>query len=81
MIVVALTERQQQILDWIREYVALNQIPPTRAEVAEAFGFNVTAADQHIRAIAAKGGLQLIAKVSRGIVLPPPAATPRTRAR
>lgn len=74
----ALTERQQQILDWIREYMALNRIPPTRAEISAAFGFHShNAAEQHLRAIAAKGALTLIAGVSRGIVLPPPTTESR----
>jgi repressor LexA len=77
----ALTERQQQVLDWVREYIALNRIPPTRAEIGEAFGFQVNAADQHVRALAAKGALELIPNVSRGIVLPPPTTKSEGRAR
>lgn len=73
-----LTPRQQQILDWVREYIALNRLPPTRAEISEAFGFSSpNAAEQHLRAIAAKGALELVPNVSRGIVLPPPAAESR----
>ena len=34
-----LTERQQQILDLIRQTVARTGFPPTRAEIAQALGF------------------------------------------
>jgi len=66
-----LTDRQEQVLDWIREYIAINRIPPTRAELAQAFGWKSTnAADQHIRALHARGAIELIAGIARGIVLP-----------
>lgn len=79
-LVEALTERQQQVLDWVKEYIALNQFPPTRAEISEAFGFrSVNAAEQHLQAIARRGAIRLVPGVSRGIVLPPP--TPELRSR
>ena len=34
-----LTARQQQILDFIREHSAENGMPPSRAEISAAFGF------------------------------------------
>jgi repressor LexA len=71
--VTGLTPRQQQVLDWVREYIALNQFPPTRAEIAEAFGFgSVNAADQHLRALEKRGAISLVPGISRGIVVPPP---------
>lgn len=65
-----LTGRQQKILDWIREYLALNGFPPTRAEIAKAFEFqSINAAEQHVRALEAKGAITIAAGVSRGIAL------------
>ena len=63
-----LTPRQQQILDFIRRQLARQGIPPTRAEITAAFGFrSVTAAEDHLRALARKGAIELLPGASRGI--------------
>lgn len=65
-----LTPRQQQILVFIRESIAENGLPPTRAEIARALGFrSANAAEEHLRALQRKGAIELIAGTSRGIVL------------
>lgn len=65
-----LTPRQQQILEFIRQCIAENGMPPTRAEIAEALGFrSANAAEEHLRALQRKGMLELKAGASRGIVL------------
>ncbi|TAK54823.1 MAG: transcriptional repressor LexA [Gammaproteobacteria bacterium] len=65
-----LTPRQQQILVFIRESIADNGLPPTRAEIARALGFrSANAAEEHLRALQRKGAIELIAGTSRGIVL------------
>lgn len=67
-----LTRRQQQILDLIREFVADTGFPPTRAEIAAHFGFrSANAAEEHLKALARKGVLELTAGASRGIRLIP----------
>ncbi len=67
-----LTRRQQQILDLIREFVADTGFPPTRAEIAAHFGFrSANAAEEHLKALARKGVLELTAGASRGIRLTP----------
>ena len=38
-----LTGRQQEILDLIRSHIKSNGLPPTRADIARIFGFNVKA--------------------------------------
>ncbi len=67
---VKLTERQQQILDLIRSEIARTGFPPTRAEIARALGFkSANAAEDHLKALAKKGAIELTAGASRGIRL------------
>src|SRR5690606_4963286 len=65
-----LTDRQQEILDLIRQTVARTGFPPTRAEIARALGFkSPNAAEDHLRALQKKGVLELVPGASRGIQL------------
>jgi repressor LexA len=65
-----LTERQQEILNLIRQTVAHTGFPPTRAEIARALGFrSPNAAEDHLKALARKGAIELTAGASRGIRL------------
>jgi repressor LexA len=65
-----LTARQSQILQLIRETVEALGYPPTRAEIARAFGFaSANAAEEHLRALARKGLIELEAGAARGIRL------------
>lgn len=65
-----LTRRQAEILALIREYVYDEGYPPTRAEIAEAFGFrSANAAEEHLRALERKGAIELLPGSSRGIRL------------
>ncbi|HUG57876.1 MAG TPA: transcriptional repressor LexA [Candidimonas sp.] len=67
---VKLTARQQQILDLIRSEIARTGFPPTRAEIARALGFkSANAAEDHLKALAKKGAIELTAGASRGIRL------------
>jgi repressor LexA len=67
---VKLTARQQQILDLVRSEIARTGFPPTRAEIARALGFkSANAAEDHLRALARKGAIELTANASRGIRL------------
>lgn len=73
-----LTDRQQAILDFVRERIAADGLPPTWAEIARAFGFRQTrAAQKHLQALEAKGYLTLLPGKARGIRLSP-LARPRT---
>ncbi|MEQ6886887.1 transcriptional repressor LexA [Salicola sp. Rm-C-2C1-2] len=66
-----LTSRQQQILDLIREHVHSTGYPPTRAEIATTLGFkSANAAEEHLRALARKGAIEMVKGASRGIRLP-----------
>ena len=72
-----LTKRQQQILDFIREHNAENGLPPSRAEISAAFGFQSrNGAQRHIEALARKGVLEWAANTSRGLRVPGEAGLP-----
>jgi len=65
-----LTARQHQILELIRSHIRDTGFPPTRAEIAAAFGFrSANAAEDHLRALARRGAIELQAGASRGIRL------------
>lgn len=65
-----LTPRQQQILQWLRDTLARSGLPPTRAEMCRALGFkSPNAAEEHLRALARKGAIELLPGASRGIRL------------
>lgn len=66
----ALTARQQQILDLIKRYLEESGYPPTRAEIAAELGFrSPNAAEEHLRALARKGVIEMTSGASRGIRL------------
>jgi repressor LexA len=66
----ALTGRQQEIFDFICDRIAVDGIPPTRAEIAQSFGFaSANAAESHLRALVQKGFISLEAGAARGIRL------------
>ena len=65
-----LTERQAQILAFVREYHGEHGYPPTRREIAAAVGLATPSAVQyHITRLAALGHLRRDFGVSRGLVL------------
>jgi repressor LexA len=65
-----LTPRQQEILDFIRNSLEVLGAPPTRAEIATAFGFaSPNAAEDHLKALARKGAINLEPGSARGIRL------------
>lgn len=72
-----LTTRQQQVFDYISTSVAEAGMPPTRVEIARQFGFrSINAAEQHLRALARKGVIDLMAGTSRGIRVKRPSGLP-----
>ena len=65
-----LTARQQQILDLVQGAIERTGAPPTRAEIANELGFkSANAAEEHLQALARKGGIELVGGTSRGIRL------------
>ncbi|MCE9786771.1 transcriptional repressor LexA [Shewanella chilikensis] len=66
-----LTPRQAQILELIKRNIADTGMPPTRAEIATRLGFkSANAAEEHLKALAKKGCIEIIPGTSRGIRLP-----------
>ncbi|HVT37274.1 MAG TPA: transcriptional repressor LexA [Nevskiaceae bacterium] len=65
-----LTDRQSEILRFVRDCMQEHGAPPTRADIARAFGFSSpNAAERHLRALAAKGHIELSPGASRNIRL------------
>ncbi len=66
-----LTARQEEILSLITDAISRSGLPPTRAEIATRLGFaSANAAEEHLRALARKGYVELTPGTSRGIKLP-----------
>ena len=66
-----LTSRQEEILGYIKDYLQDTGFPPTRSEIAQKMGFkSPNAAEEHLRALARKGAIEMTPGTSRGIRLP-----------
>jgi repressor LexA len=65
-----LTPRQAEILKLIEQYTEKSGFPPTRNEICQAMGFrSPNAAEEHLKALARKGVIEMIPGASRGIRL------------
>jgi len=65
-----LTDRQAEILEVLREYVAENGRPPSRPELAKLLGIASTnGVFKHLEALARKGAIELVPNAARGIRL------------
>lgn len=65
-----LTRKQLEVLAFIRRFMDSDGLPPTRGEIADGLGLkNRQGIDQHLRALASKGALELVPGISRGIRL------------
>jgi repressor LexA len=66
-----LTTRQAQVLDIIKQHICDTGYPPTRADIAQELGFkSPNAAEEHLKALARKGAIEMIPGTSRGIRVP-----------
>ncbi len=66
-----LTKRQTEVLECIKHYIDSTGYPPTRADIARELGFrSANAAEEHLKALARKGAIELTKGTSRGIRLP-----------
>ncbi len=73
-----LTPRQGEILAFIKLWLDEHGYPPTRAEMAQQLGFrSPNAAEEHLRALARKGAIEMIPGASRGIRIPGSEPAPR----
>jgi repressor LexA len=68
---IKLTARQAEVLQLIKNNIEDTGYPPTRAEIAKELGFrSANAAEEHLRALARKGAIEMVPGASRGIRLP-----------
>ncbi|MCY4013287.1 MAG: transcriptional repressor LexA [Gammaproteobacteria bacterium] len=66
-----LTARQEEVLALVKAHIAESGYPPTRADIARDLGFkSPNAAEEHLKALARKGAIEVIPGTSRGIRLP-----------
>lgn len=63
-----LTLRQQEIFDFVKQHIENTGMPPTRVEIAREIGFkSPNAAEEHLKALARKGYIEMLSGTSRGI--------------
>lgn len=67
---VTLTQKQQQVFDYIREYIETHSFPPTVRDIADALGVSSPATIHgHIKALENKGLLKRSENKSRALTL------------
>jgi repressor LexA len=65
-----LTTRQRQVLELVKNHIQETGMPPTRVEIARELGFkSANAAEEHLKALARKGVIEMLPGTSRGIRL------------
>ena len=68
---IKLTPRQNEVLSFIKSHIEDTGYPPTRADIAHKLGFkSANASEEHLKALARKGAIEMIPGTSRGIKLP-----------
>lgn len=68
---IKLTSRQSEVLQVIRSHIDETGFPPTRADIANELGFkSANASEEHLKALARKGAIEMIPGTSRGIRIP-----------
>lgn len=57
-----LTARQQEVLELLKRHLETTGMPPTRAEISRELGFkSPNAAEEHLKALARKGAIEIVA--------------------
>lgn len=64
-----LTQRQQEVFDFIQQYIEVNGYPPTLAEISEKLSIQPNAARTHLLLMQRKNVLRYVPNISRGIEL------------
>lgn len=65
-----LTPKQLEVFEFIRRFMERDGLPPTRADIARGLNLrNRQGIDQHLRALANKGAIELTPGIARGIRL------------
>lgn len=69
---VALTQRQQQALSFINQYIATQGYPPSRYDICDAMGFSSpNSAQEVLGRLQAKGWIEVTPRIPRGIKVIP----------
>ena len=69
--VTKLTDRQAEVLAFIKSHIQDTGYPPTRVDIAKELGFkSPNASEEHLKALARKGAIEIIPGTSRGIRIP-----------
>ena len=56
------------MLELLKRHLETTGMPPTRAEISRELGFkSPNAAEEHLKALARKGAIEIVAGASRGI--------------
>jgi repressor LexA len=63
----AATRRQEEVLDFVKEFLLINKYPPTIREIADHFELSVMGAYNHIKALSKKGLIRSNSNKSRSI--------------
>ena len=64
---IKVTERQEEILTFIRQFIMTHKFPPTFREISDSFGISVRGAYDHIKALEKKGYVRCDKNRSRAI--------------
>lgn len=63
-----LTKRQSEVLSIVKKCIEQTGMPPTRIELAKKLGVkSANAAEEHLKALAKKGAIEILKGTSRGI--------------
>ena len=65
----ALTERQEQVLIYIEDFIQSENYPPTMREIGKHFGMSPKGAHDHVLALKKKGAIYSEARKMRTIKL------------
>jgi repressor LexA len=63
----AATRRQEEVLDFVKEFLLINKYPPTIREIADHFDLSVMGAYNHVKALSKKGLIRSNTNKSRSI--------------
>jgi len=69
MIPGTLTDRQIEILEFVRGFISENGYSPSIREISNNFNITPKGAQEHIIAIEKKGYIKRIPKIARGIIV------------
>lgn len=64
-----LTERQAEVLGYIKRYIKTYGYAPTMRGIAERFDIGINAVAGHLRALEAKGYIKRSAEIARALVV------------